>query len=62
MDAEISQERRELEDEYAVWAKLCSDKHGLPWPISAESVPTASNLQLSLELKKLKTLGRTPHE
>jgi len=54
--------RREIEEEYRVWAQICNDKHGLPWPISEDELRNASDQDLSRELKKLKVLGRTPHE
>jgi hypothetical protein len=54
--------RIELEEEYVVWATICMDKHGLPWPIKQESVSTVPVSDLLREIKKLKILGRTPHE
>lgn len=57
----IDPQRQELEDEYCTWAAICADKHGHPWPVSKEAVPSASSQDLVRELKKLKELGRTPH-
>ena len=58
----INSRRVELEQEYAVWAKICEDKHGLPWPISQDRLMDVPELDLLAEIKKLKVLGRTPHE
>lgn len=61
--AQTSKDRRtELEQEYLTWAQLCLDKHGLPYPIQQEKLGESSDQDLSTELKKLKVLGRTPHE
>jgi hypothetical protein len=54
--------RQEMEDEYIVWADICRDKHGLPWPIPQTALADASDVHLAREIKKLKVLGRTPHE
>jgi len=54
--------RRELEEEYRVWAQMCLDKHGLPWPVKDSDLNSISDQELSQEVKKLKVLGRTPHE
>jgi hypothetical protein len=55
-------QREELVEEYRVWAQLCQDKHGLPWPIHLDELDSASSQEILLEVKKLKVLGRTPHE
>jgi hypothetical protein len=57
-----SQSRLELEDEYRVWCRLCEDKHGLPWPVPEEDINATPDHKLLSEIKKLKVLGRTPHE
>lgn len=54
--------RHELEEEYRAWARICANKHGLPWPVSDDELPTVSDSDLMAEIKKLKDLGRTPHE
>lgn len=54
--------RQELLDEYRVWAKICEDKHGLPWPIVESQLASATDQEVLSEIKKLKMLGRTPHE
>lgn len=54
--------RKELESEYRIWAQICLDKHGLPWPIGESEIKDATDQHLNMELKKLKVLGRTPHE
>jgi hypothetical protein len=54
--------RKALESEYIVWAGICEDKHGQPWPFSVDDLPAISDAELSVEVKKLKVLGRTPHE
>jgi len=55
-------QRQEILDEYRVWARICEDKHGLPWPVSDDLLPDTDTSKLLLEIKKLKMLGRTPHE
>jgi hypothetical protein len=57
-----NRQRRELEDEYFAWAKICEDKHGLTWPVSIDDLPEISDRELVQEIKKLKELGRTPYE
>lgn len=54
--------RSGLELEYRTWAQICLDKHGQPWPIADADVKDATEQELQLEIKRLKTLGRTPHE
>jgi hypothetical protein len=54
--------RTELEEIYVAWARVCEDKHGLPWPIPVDRIQAASDLELQQEVKKLKDLGRIPHE
>jgi hypothetical protein len=56
------QHRQALLDEYRVWARICEDKHGLPWPILESQLQTATDQEILAESKKLKMLGRTPHE
>jgi hypothetical protein len=58
----IDRTRRELEEEYRTWARICEDKHGNPWPIHQDEIANASDQDLMSEVKKLKLLGRTPHE
>lgn len=58
----VDRRRQELEDEYLVWANICLDKHGLPYPIQREGLKEVSDSELSAEIKRLKVLGRTPHE
>lgn len=58
----IDSHRVELEQEYSTWAKLCEDKHGLPWPIPQDLLGDATDQAILVEIKKLKVLGRTPHE
>jgi hypothetical protein len=58
----IDPSRQELEDEYRTWAQICLDKHGMPWPVKESELSSASDSHLTLEIKKLKVLGRTPHE
>lgn len=55
-------DHRELFALYCVWAQICSDKHGLPWPLSRDEAQDAADDILMKEIKKLKELGRTPHE
>lgn len=57
-----SRQRLELESDYRTWATICLEKHGHPWPISEDDVAQATDQELSMEIKKLRTLGRTPHE
>jgi hypothetical protein len=52
----------ETRQEYETWAQICEDKHGLPWPIPRDRVEASSLADLLREIKKLKVLGRTPHE
>lgn len=54
--------RLEAEEEYRAWARICEDKHGLPWPILEDAIPDSTTSRLLSEIKKLRTLGRTPHE
>lgn len=54
--------RQEIEEEYRVWARICEDKHGLPWPVPEDLIPNSDTSKLLSEIKKLKMLGRTPHE
>lgn len=54
--------RREIEEEYATWANICLNKHGLPWPIKVDAVKDATDQEIFAEIKKLKVLGRTPTE
>lgn len=60
--SESDRRRLELVQEYTVWANLCENKHGLPWPILSDQLDSASDQTLLAEIKKLKVLGRTPHE
>lgn len=62
MEAQDSKARRAAEEEYRTWAQICEDKHGMPWPITQDDVPDATLSELVHETKKLKILGRTPHE
>lgn len=54
--------RKELLDEYRTWARICEDKHGSPWPLAESSLSNATDQEILSEIKKLKVLGRTPHE
>lgn len=54
--------RQDLLSEYRTWARICEDKHGQPWPISESQLQSASDQEVMQEVKKLKVLGRTPHE
>jgi hypothetical protein len=54
--------REEIEEEYVTWARLCENKHGLPWPIKQDDLGSHSSADLLSEIKKLKVLGRTPPE
>jgi len=55
-------QRENAENEYRVWAQICYDKHGLPWPITEDELPDAALPVLVQEIKRLKVLARTPHE
>lgn len=50
-----------IEEEYATWAQIVQDKHGMPWPIPEDRVNEVTPQRLVLEIKKLKELARTPH-
>lgn len=58
---ELLSSRSLLETEYRTWAQIAQDKHGNPWPIPDDRVSEMSDQLLSLEIKKLKELARTPH-
>jgi hypothetical protein len=58
----VNHERQEAESEYKTWAQICLDKHGHPWPVSEEELASISDQRLAQEIKRLKALGRTPHE
>lgn len=62
MPLEAAARRRELEEEYTTWARICENKHGLPWPIKQDEITKALDSELLAEVKKLKVLGRTPAE
>jgi hypothetical protein len=51
-----------IESEYRTWAQIVLDKHGQPWPIPDDQVPSASESDLITATKVLRSLGRTPHE
>lgn len=48
--------------ELKTWDTICKDKHGFAMPLSEDDLAKLPLSDLELELKKLKTLGRTPHE
>jgi len=54
--------RRELEEEYTAWARICENKHGLPWPIPQDELSDIPTQDLLNEIKRLRNLGRTPPE
>lgn len=55
-------QRRELMDEYRVWANICKDKHGLPWPLAEDALDKALDSEILAEIKKMKVIARTPHD
>lgn len=58
----IDHAHKEAFEEYCVYARLCQDKHGLPWPLDRDEAENTPLDVLRAEIRKLKDLARTPRE